>query len=253
MMGKRVVNTRAAHQAAALDTLLRDRGALPVAYPCITIAPPDDPAQLDAALDDLAGGRYDWLVLTSANTVIALAQRLDVLGLSLSSAAFRTAAIGSATAEAAQQLGLTGIDLPDEYVAEALAASLLLEAGARVLLPESAIARPTLADGLTARGAQVEVVMAYQTIQGSGGDNVPRLLAQQQIDAVTFTSSSTVSYFLKRLAQEDGCVECLQTICLACIGSKTAATARELGLTVAVVPAQHTLEAMVAALDAYFR
>jgi len=56
LAGKRVVNTRAAHQAAELDDLLRGRGAVPVSYPCIAIAPPADPAPLDAALRDAAAG-----------------------------------------------------------------------------------------------------------------------------------------------------------------------------------------------------
>lgn len=253
LAGKRIVNTRAAHQAAAFDALLRVRGAVPLDYPCIAIIPPEDTSLLDTALFALAAGNYDWLVLSSANTVFAIAQRLAALGLGLAGSSFRSAAIGPATAEAArQQLGLEILALPAEYVAESLASSLPLESGTRVLLPESAIARPALADTLAARGARVTVVTAYQTVRGYGGVDIPHLLAQGQVDALTFTSSSTVVNFLARFRQESGRFEDLRHVCIACIGPKTAATARDSGLTVSVLPAEHTLDSLVDALHRFF-
>ncbi|MBI1279204.1 MAG: uroporphyrinogen-III synthase [Anaerolineaceae bacterium] len=252
LSGKRIVNTRAEHQAKALNDLLQLRGAVPEAYPCIEIIPPEDTSQLDKALVNLCEGHYDWLTLTSANTVFALKQRLDSLGLTLAGKSFRTAVIGPATAEAAQQLGLNTIDLPAQYDAEALAISLPIEAGTRVLLPESVIARPTLNDQLTTRGAKVTVVTAYQTICGRGGVDVPRLLAQKQIDAMTFTSSSTVTYFLERLQKEGGKLEDALSLCAACIGDQTAQTARDCDFRVITVASEHTLDGLVNTLDRYF-
>lgn len=253
LSGKRVVNTRAAHQAGALDALLYARGAIPLAYPCIAIAPPDDPALLDSALSDLAAGHYDWLILTSANTVAALVQRLARTELSLEGAAFRTAAVGPATtATARQSLNLDIADLPAAYIAESLAECLPVTSGTRVLLPESALARPTLADMLRARGAEVTVVTAYQTVCGRGGVDVPRLLALGQIDALTFTSSSTVTCFLERLSDAGASPEQARPVCAACIGPKTAETARGCGFTTRVVAPEHTLEGLVAALETYF-
>lgn len=251
--GKYIVNTRAAHQAKGLNTLLRMRGAVPLDYPCIAIAPPEDSALLDAALCDLVAGRFDWLILTSANTVMAVAQRLKALELTLAGAIFRTAAVGPATAEAAQaQLGLNLFDLPPQYMAESLAEHLPIEAETRVLLPESAIARPTLANRLSDRGAVVSVVDAYQTICGQGGAAVPQLLAQKRIDALTFTSSSTVTFFLERLCNEGGRREEALAVCAACIGTKTAAAARDHGFTVLITAAEQTLDGLIDALDTYF-
>jgi uroporphyrinogen-III synthase len=253
LSGKRIVNTRAVHQAEALNALLRAKGAIPLDYPCIAITPPEDSALLDASLIDLVVGHFDWLVLTSANTVMAIAERLNVLGLTLTGAAFRTAAVGPATAEAAkEQLRLELADLPAEYIAEALAHSLPVEVGTRVLLPESAIARPTLADMLSARGAEVSVVATYRTVCGHGGVDIPRLLAQKRIDALTFTSSSTVTYFLERLDKEGGRQEDALAVFAACIGPKTAATTRECGFTVLTTAIEHTLDGLVDALDTYF-
>ncbi len=253
--GKLIVNTRAAHQAEALDDMLCSRGAVPLAYPCIQIVPPEDTADLDNTLRDLTTGLYDWLVLTSANTVAALAARLDQLNVSLKDwNAFRTAAIGPTTAAVAKQLlHLENIDdLPTGYDAETLADSIRLTSGNRVLLPESNIARPILADRLTRRGAQVTTVTAYQTICGSGGMDLPRLLAHKQIDAITFTSSSTVTYFLERLHQEGGKREDALGLYAACIGFKTAETARDSGFADVSVSAEHTLDGLVNALEIHF-
>jgi uroporphyrinogen-III synthase len=253
LVGRRVVNTRAAHQAEALNDLLRARKAEPLAYPCIAIAPPDDFAPLDNALRDLAAGGYAWLALTSVNTVLALAERLTTLGLNLPSDKFRAAAIGPGTAQAARaHLGLAQVEVPPQYVAESLAAGLPIAPGDRVLLPESAIARPALADGLTARGAQVQVVVAYRTICASGRVDLAGELARGAVDALTFTSSSTVTCFVERWAREGGYSDIPLALPAACIGPKTTATARDLGFRVLMTPDDHTLEGLVTALDAFF-
>ncbi|MFN8561211.1 MAG: uroporphyrinogen-III synthase [Anaerolineae bacterium] len=199
------------------------------------------------------GGEFDWLVLTSANTVYALEERLSALGLSVAGASFRVATVGPATAGAAQgQLGLIPADLPEEYAAESLADSLPIQPGTRVLLPESALARPTLENRLVARGAIVTTVTAYQTVCGRGGVDLPALLAQKQVDALTFTSSSTVTYLLERLAREGGLLEAALDVCAACIGAKTAATARECGFRTIITAGEATLDSLVDALEAHF-
>lgn len=252
LTGKRVVNTRAAHQAAEFSALLRQHGAIPVGYPCIEIAPPENIVPLDAALRELAAGRFDWLVLTSANTVLSLEQRLNVLGLSLDNAAFQTVVVGPATDHAARHIGLDPAGLPDEYTAEALAGAIPDAGGARVLLPASAIARTALAETLSARGAEVVSVMAYRTVCGSGGEDVPLLLSRGQIDAIAFTSSSTVTFFIERLQRENGALDNVLSLCAACIGGPTAQTAREHGFTRVVVPPRQTTGDLIGALETCF-
>lgn len=252
--GKRIVNTRALHQASDFDALLRERGAIPVSYPCIAIVPPEDTIELDTAIVDLASGAFDWLILTSANTVMILAERLRALGLSLpSEGAFKTAVIGSSTADAVvDQLGLSVDVVPDEYVAEELAGSFQLSLGTQILLPESAIARPTLADALSSQGASVTVVAAYDTIVGSGGVEIAPMLCQQEIDAIVFTSSSTVTNFVARIDQEGVQAADLGEVCIACIGPKTEATALESGFQISVLAQPYTLEGIINSLEMYF-
>jgi uroporphyrinogen-III synthase len=254
LMGKRIIVTRAAHQADELADLLRTRGATPLLYPCIAISPPENTDLLDSALHAAFRGEFDWLVVTSANTVNALAEQIKALGLnSADLARIRIAAVGAATSAAVKlALGLVVNTLPDEFHDEALAHAINLQDGARVLLPQADIARPTLAQALNKRGAQVSTVTAYRNVIGSGGVNVPALLANDEVDVITFTSSSTVRNFHQRLIVEGGSAEQLAGICTVCIGSSTLKTAREYGLSHAIAPDTHTLEQLVRTIEDYF-
>ncbi len=79
LAGKRIVITRPPHQADVLANRLRELGAEPVLLPTITIQPPRDLAPLDDALRHV--DHYDWLILTSANAVTTIVQRLTALNL----------------------------------------------------------------------------------------------------------------------------------------------------------------------------
>jgi uroporphyrinogen-III synthase len=124
LAGKRVLVTRAAHQAGKLSEGLRALGAEPVEVPVLEIRPPANFDAMDAALRNLA--RYDWLILTSANTVRALAERATALGIALDQPArLKVAAVGEATAAAARKTGFHVDFIPEFYVAESLAEGLM--------------------------------------------------------------------------------------------------------------------------------
>lgn len=265
--GRRIVITRARQQSQELAALLQDTGALPLFYPCIDIVPPEDTTALDESLRTI--NTFDWLVLTSANTVRILDARMEVLNLPRSLLAnVQVAAVGFATAQAARELLGVEAVLParsedggasqreqspnDTFNAASLAAALPLQRGARVFLPQSEIAPAALAQALAARGADVQTVTVYRTVRGHGGDPVPRLLARRQVDVVIFTSGSTVEYFLDRLTSEQGRFSDLAGVTIACIGGSTARTARDVGLQVAVVPPVPSIPALVSSLEEYF-
>jgi uroporphyrinogen-III synthase len=251
LAGRHVVVTRAPHQADELASLLEERGAIPLLYPCIEIIPPADPAPLDQALEDAAGGSYDWLVITSANSARMMARRPSIGR--LNSAGLQVAAIGPRTAEAIRSFLRIDVHVvAREYVAESLASSLKASPGDRVLLPQSSVARPVLAEALRAGGAHVTVVDAYQTVLGRGGADIPAYLERGQVDAVTFTSASTAEGFTSRLASDGGHPASLQGVCLAAIGPVTAKAMEKFGLAVGVMPAVYTVPALVEALATYF-
>jgi uroporphyrinogen-III synthase len=247
--------TQTAHQAPELAALLQAQGAVPLLYPCIAIEPPPDMRELDAALRAAAAGQYDWIVLTSANTVRVLAERAQALGLLPAMwAGVRLAAIGATTNEAANVLMGRSADLvPDESVAEGLANALfgVVQRGQCILLPQADIARPVLAQSLAAAGLDVTPLAAYHTAIGRGGVNLPAQLAT--VDTITFTSSSTVRNLLRRLADEGGDRALLNRTCLATIGPVTAETLRVEALTPTVVAQEQSLEGLVAALVEYWK
>src|SRR5262249_222193 len=122
----------------------------------------------------------------------------------------------------------------------------------RVLLPRADGARSLLPDGLRARGAHVDEVIAYRASAPADADvaGVRAALAAGAIDAVTFTSSSTVRNFAALLGG-DAWDRAPRPV-IACIGPVTAETARELGLRVDVVPGAYTTVALARALAEHF-
>lgn len=256
LSGKRVLVTRAREQASALSDLLVARGAEPVEFPVIRIDRLDDYSKLDGALHRL--GDFGWVAFTSANTAAVIAERLEAVDRDARAfAGVRIAAIGPGTAAALREgLRLRADFMPSEAVAEAAVAEWPGELhGVRVLLPRATEARDALPSGLAARGATVEVLPAYRTVlDGSGAAQVEERLRAGEIDAITFTSSSTVQNFVHALSAN--ATHDIRTLIgsavVAAIGPVTAGTACELGLAPDVVAAEHTIPGLVAAVERYF-
>lgn len=255
LSGKRIVVTRPAAQSRALIEQLRALGAEPLVCPAIVIAPLADYAALDAAIAQL--GQYDWLILTSANGVRALLDRMAALGADLVPLhGLKIGAIGPATAQLLGQYGLHATFVPSAYVAEAMLDQIGDVAGQRVLLPRADIARELLAVGLRERGAQVDEIAAYRTMPGDGAAELAAQLQAQAVDAITFTSSSTVRYTLDGLEQigfeRHTAVALLNQLVVGCIGPITADTARAEGLRVDATAREFTGPGLVAALLEWF-
>ncbi|MBI1722411.1 MAG: uroporphyrinogen-III synthase [Gemmatimonadetes bacterium] len=250
LSGRRIVVTRPADRAARLIERLRARGAEPIPFPTIRLTPAD-PAPLDAAIAAL--DTFDWVIFTSREGVDAFFRRLDARGgmpAALAGSGGRAssagvgrlgiAAIGPATAQALRDHRVEPALVPREYVAEALLEALGDVRGLRMLLPRADIARKALADGLRARGAEVVEVAAYRTV--ASGAPPPAL---EGVDAITFTSSSTVRHFVESGAD-------FGRAKIVCIGPVTAATARELGLPVHAVASEYTEDGLIEALEGVF-
>src|SRR6185503_2169292 len=134
LANKRILVTRATHQAGKLSEGLRAAGADPVEVPVLEIVPPLSYDPLDTALRNFTA--YDWLIFTSANTVRALIERFAACGI-VPGDEIKTeiAVVGKATADAARQAGFTVALTPKEYVAESLLESFAdLASGQRILL-----------------------------------------------------------------------------------------------------------------------
>ncbi len=246
LFGKRILVTCAREQASELSDMLRDLGAEPIEFPVVRIAPLDD----YRALDDALTRCYDWIIFTSGNEVSAVWHRLEALG--RDARAFvgaRLGAIGPATAEQLASHGLRADFVPCESVAEAIVAGIGNVKGKRVLLPRADMARENLACDLRARGAGVDEVVAYRTVTLDAHDpsaqHIRDLLAANEIDAITFPSSSTVRGFVNAIQFP---ISNFQFPIIACIGPITAQTARDLGFRVDVTAQEYTLEGLTRAL-----
>jgi uroporphyrinogen III methyltransferase/synthase len=280
LWGKRIVVTRAREQASALSERLRGAGAHPIEYPVIAFAPPLDWSPLDQALAKL--DEYQWIIFTSVNGVRFMLERMAALGMQPTLLHHhQIGAIGPATARELEQAGLRATFVPTEFVAEAVIEQIGDVTGQHILLPRADIAREALVAGLQAKGAYVDNVVAYRTVLGTGDeeqgnngtknkesrgerrgadqqphDSVVHMLRAGAIDAVTFTSSSTVKNFFARLEQSgvdaDEARTLLEPVTIAAIGPITSKTAREYGLNVAIEAEHYTIDGLVAALTEVF-
>jgi uroporphyrinogen III methyltransferase/synthase len=258
LFGRRILVTRAREQASVFAEGLREAGALPVEFPAIEIRPPDSWAEVDGALDRLA--EYDWIVFTSANAVRYFLMRLRASGRDVRALGrARLCAIGPATAEAIEALGLRVDVVPPEYRAEAVVAALTAAEGPeglrgrRVLVPRARDARDVVPAALAERGARVDRVTAYRNVlpDRTAAASVRGLLEDGRIDAVTFTSASTVRNLVDMLGRQEAPALLARTV-VAAIGPVTADAAAAAGLRVDLVPEASTIPALTRALVARF-
>lgn len=238
LFGRTVVVTRAPHQASRLADRLSDRGASVLNVPTIDIVDAaDGGAGLRTALDRV--GDYEWLVVTSPN---GAERTLAALGDARRLAGVKLAAIGPGTAAALTRSLLVPDLLPERYVAEGL-----LEAfpdpphpGAKVLLCTAEETRGVLDEGLTARGWQVDVAVAYRTVPAAVPERV--LASIGGADVVAFASSSAVNGFAAAVPRHSW------PAVAAAIGPITADTARQAGFDRVVEAERHDIDGLVEAI-----
>jgi uroporphyrinogen III methyltransferase / synthase len=233
--GEVVAVTRARAQASELAARLAGLGAEVVEVPAIRIEP------RHVRLDGIE--RYELVCLTSPNGVRLLFDALRRDGHDARVLAGATvAAIGPATAAELERQGIRADVVPERSVAEALVEALreIPAEGRRALVARAAEARDVLPDALRERGAQVDVVALYDTVAEPLDYAAREDLGRSTY--VTFTSSSTVRFFLEAGGRvPDGAR-------VVSIGPVTSETAREHELTVHVEAERHDIEGLVAAL-----
>ena len=240
LFGKRVVVTRAREQASDLKGALEALGAQTIELPAIAIEP--------LAFELPALSTYDWMVCSSANAVERLFAAMDEAGWDARAFAdVQIAAIGQATADALAAHGLRADFTPSRFVSETFVDEFPAADGAgRVLLVRPEVARDVLPDGLGAKGWEVEVCTPYRTVVGEPEPSALETVRTGAFDAITFTSSSTVT----NTAQVVGSWPAPMPPVIS-IGPATSETARAAGLTVHTEADPHTIDGVLAAvLDA---
>lgn len=241
LAGRTILVTRPAERAGALEERLRALGATVLAAPTIEIRPPRSRARLDRAIARAAEGAFAWVTFTSRTTVEMWFDRPGTAGGESRRPRALVAAVGSGTAAALRGHGVEPDLVPRAFTTEALGRAFPSGRG-RVLLPRADIAPEGLEDTLRTKGWTPERVEAYRV-------RAPRSLPAEarealhggRIDAVMFTSASTVEGFVRLAAVPTGPK-------VVCIGPVTARAAREAGLPVDAVARPHSLRGLVDAV-----
>ncbi len=251
LFGKRILVTRARHQAGILSRLLMERGAQPIELPAIDIRAVADTADLDQAIGNLAA--YHWVIFTSTNGVEAFFKRLETLKLdSLALYGRQVGAIGPATAQALAIRGIMPDYVPETYSGEGIIAGLesYPVQGKRFLLPRADIADEELTQGLSGLGAEVHEIAAYRTVaEPTAIAQARRMLLAAEIQVTTFTSPSAVSNLAAAFQGDPAAINSGK---VACIGPKTAGSAVKAGLKVDIVAREYTMPGLVKAIEEYF-
>ena len=269
LAGTRILVGRARHQASSLSAGLRSLGAAVIEIPFIEIRKPQSYRPLDDALKNIKS--YDWLILTSANGVEAMWERVRKLRITRKNLQhLQIAAIGPATKKAIVKHGLKVKMVPEEYVAESVVKGLRDKVnGKRVVLIRAKVARDVIPEELRAAGAAVDVIEAYETVAPEKSRVRLRALmksAARRPHVVTFTSSSTAKNFAELLCgsgappRSDGAkprphtdlrkvkADSFNGIQFASIGPVTSATLRELQMPVAIEAREFTMGGLIRAI-----
>jgi uroporphyrinogen-III synthase len=248
--GLTFLNTREAGTAAELTERLTRLGARVMERPVIAFVPPESWAPFDERLERLRAG--DWVAFTSATAVRFVLERLRALGRSPEVfAGARIAAVGKGTAGALEAAGISVALVPEQFQGEGLLESLRarLEPKSRVWFPRAEVAREVVVEGLREAGFQVEVTPVYRNVMPEGGlGEALAALQTGRLDWLVFTSSSTVTNFLRLLPRADRTAPEGKWPRVACLGSVTAETARKEGLPVSALPERQDLDGLVDAI-----
>jgi uroporphyrinogen-III synthase len=246
LAGRTVMVTRPAEEAEGLVALLEARGARALAVPTIRIEPGG--SGLDGALRGLAAGRFDWMTLTSRATVRVLRAAIDATDMRA-----KVAVVGEGTAQAYTEWTGRSPDLmPRTYETVTLGAAFPPGNG-RVLCLRADIAPAGLEDAIRSKGWRAVRADAYRTVLSRRFEpDISAALHDGLVDAVTFTSASTVRGFVRALTGPPVTAPA-KGIRVACIGPVTAAEARSCGFRVHAVARPHTTQALAEAVERALR
>lgn len=179
---------------------------------------------------------YDWVVITSKNTVKFFKQELETLSYS------HIASIGRTTTEALIDAGFKVDFEPSTYTQEGFMEEFRVEYNLKILYPASNEKRPLMRDFMVANGANVVEIDLYHPVVNRVSINCIREHITD-VAAITFSSPSGVHAFMDSFRPSD-----LKDLCIVSIGHVTKSA---LGLyqVNSSSPPYATLESMIRLLE----
>jgi uroporphyrinogen III methyltransferase/synthase len=253
--GRTIVITRPRSQSAEMTRLIEEMGGSTLFCPTIEVIEPRNWNAVDTAIENLES--YDWVIFTSANGPRFFFHRLAEKRSDWRNAIGKAVifAIGSATANSVEAYGLRVDIVATESRAEGAVQAIIEKVGGkhkisglRFLIPRAKVAREVLPVELTRLGASVDAVEVYETIKPQIDlASIIDLFKEKKVDAITFTSPSTVSNFAALVGFDD-LSDLLSETIVGCIGPTTTARATQFKLTDIVQPDEYNAQALVEAI-----
>ncbi|MFC3883104.1 uroporphyrinogen-III synthase [Bacillus songklensis] len=249
---KKILVTRGSRQASTFSKLIKEEGGIPVEMPLLSFQLIDNEDSMKV-LKELH--TFQWLILTSQNGVsflMELLQKYHINEKILNK--LKIAVVGRKTELELKKHGLKAAVVPEQYVAENLLESLLpcLHQGERILIVRGNLARTVIKEGLEEHGYEVGELIVYETVPNdSVKQQLRELLTAGNLDAITFTSSSTVSFFVEMVSDLPW-LSLIKGCPIVCIGPITAETAESFGITEYLIPQQYTISGMIEVLNHHF-
>jgi uroporphyrinogen III methyltransferase/synthase len=157
----------------------------------------------------------------------------------------KIAAVGQVTADDLRARGIVADVVPERFISTELLPLLAEDQrGIRTAVIRAEEGRDELIAELRRRGGAVDLAVAYRTVAADYDlDELRSLIANDAIDAVTFTSASTVDHFLAKLTPEER-TRVLRRAIVASIGATTSEAIRRYGKEPDVVAAKSTIQAL---------
>jgi uroporphyrinogen-III synthase len=254
LSGKKILVTRAAHQAVELVRAIEQCGGEAIVFPTIEIVPPPSWETCDRASDNMY--MYDGLIFTSTNGVEFFFRRLNERNASTNDLTTKMIfVVGDKTKDAIERHGLKVTLVPERFTAFDLSKQLGQEDlhGKAFLFPRGNLSKDTLPAALKFLGASVDSIVVYHTTKPKqeNVDEVKSMLLNGDINILTFTSPSTFNNFAALFSTSE-LADTVRRTKIAVIGPVTAKTVEDAGLEADIVSKESTIEAMVGAIEDYY-
>lgn len=249
LKGRKILVTRASGQAASFTRCIEQKSGISIEIPLLyfTSVPSEENRRVLERLHT-----FNWLLFTSSNGVhffMELCERYHIPKHAFKDKQIAT--VGMKTAKALADYDLSPHFMPDTYTGEALGAAFLQEKGSGpVLVVQGNLARQKVVE-IIQPYYDVETAIMYETrVNVKMEEALNKAIQNNQLDALTFTSPSTVQAFTQLL--KPSLFEHVRSTLCMCIGSTTEKEAEQAGFTRRCVPEHQTVEGMCEALERYF-
>lgn len=246
----KVLITRGTEGSSETGSLIENEGGVPILVPLLHFHPHIDP--LEASLHTSLH-TYEWIIFTSKNGVKFFLEALERRGISLSSYTGKFAAVGTKTEQYCHKYGIPISFVPENFTGDDFAEEFIsnVKPDGHVLIPKGNLARNVIATELTSAGVSCQEWIVYETVLPENSIvQLKTIIEKEQVDIISFTSSSTVHHFMK-VIRHYSLYDQIRDIPIACIGPITKKTAEQYGLHVKICPSVYTVNEMVNEMKAF--